>query len=57
MEADQASIRKVVEGYVQAFAERDGEKALGFLSDDAEMIEPPGTFKGEGACGSSWTGT
>ena len=47
MEVDPASIRKAVEGYAEAFARRDVGKALEFFSDDAEMIEPPGTFKGK----------
>ena len=47
MEADPASIRKAVEGYVEAFARRDVDRALEFFSDDAEMIEPPGTFQGK----------
>ena len=47
MELDPGSTRHAVEGYVEAFAQRDVEKALEFFSDDAEMTEPPGTFKGK----------
>ncbi len=46
MGPDPASTRKTVEGYLEAFANRDVEKALEFFADDAEMIEPPGTFTG-----------
>jgi ketosteroid isomerase-like protein len=47
METDPGSTRRAVEGYVEAFAPRDVEKALEFFSDDAEMTEPPGTFTGK----------
>ncbi len=46
MGVDPATVRNTVEGYVEAFARRDVEKALEFFSDDAEMTEPQGTFKG-----------
>jgi ketosteroid isomerase-like protein len=47
MGTDPARVRNAVEGYVEAFARRDVEKALEFFSEDAEMTEPPGTFKGK----------
>jgi ketosteroid isomerase-like protein len=47
MGTDPASVRNAVEGYIEAFARRDVEKALEFFSEDAEMTEPPGTFKGK----------
>ncbi len=47
MGPEPASVRNAVEGYADAFARRDVEKALEFFSEDAEMIEPPGTFKGK----------
>jgi ketosteroid isomerase-like protein len=47
MGADPATVRKAVEGYIEAFARRDVDKALEFFSDNAEMIEPPGTFQGK----------
>ncbi len=47
MGLDPVSVRNAVEGYSDAFARRDVEKALEFFSDDAVMIEPPGTFRGK----------
>jgi len=41
-------IEGIMRDFVKAVEQKDVEKALSFLADDAEYVTPEGTFKGKG---------
>ena len=43
----QEKIEAVMRGYVSALTQKDAEKALSFVGEEADWVTPEGTFKGK----------